>query len=725
MDSEGRPITEEGVIVGTVAYMSPEQAEGKKVDARSDIFSLGSVLYEMVTGQKAFQGTSKMSTLSAILHQEPKPVSGITPTIPADLEKLINRCLRKDPQRRWQNMADLKVALDELKEDSDSGRIQAVPARAGQLTPVRLVVVAVAVVVLVATGWYWLSSPRPTEPEAPMVPVPFTTYPGRQMTPSFSPDGNSVAFQKRTEGPGANWDIYIKQIGSESIRQLTTDRNDDLYPAWSPDGLSIAFLRDMGDGKAVVLIVPANGGREKRVAEVRAQDTPRAKIHNRNLCWYPDGKWLAVSCDQDSAEAPYAIFLLSPETHEKRRLTSPPKGTWGDADPAFSPDGRRLVFSRYATSVASEIYLVPVSADLSAEGEPKQLTYGNAYAVTPAWMSDGKGIVYCSGGSLWKISASGSAKPKPLPFTGGGTPAISLVGHRLVYEVLGGAEINIWRCQIPKGTEKTGAQSRFIASSQLKHLAQYSPDGKEIAYVSWDSGNPEIWICDSDGSNPLQLTHLGGPSPEFPRWSPDGQQIVFSMASAKQSRIYLIPAQGGQPKPLTQTQFNEQAASFSHDGKWLYFHSDRSGERQVWEMRPEGGEQVQVTRKGGFCPQESVDGKRLFYLKGKGGYLSELWTAPVGGGEESRVLGSVCGVNFDVKEHGIYYAEPKYAEDTVPENEATFLFYDFASGKPKPIATIRRPVMWGFSVSPDEHSIIYSQWEGGARDNLMLVENFR
>src|SRR5512136_1893954 len=150
VDGEGKPITEEGVIVGTVAYMSPEQAEGKKVDARSDIFSLGSVLYEMVTGQKAFQGASKMSTLSAILHQEPKPVSGITPAIPADLEKLINRCLRKDPQRRWQAMADLKVSLDELKEDSDSGRLQAAPVETRQFTLLRLVFVVVSVIALVA-----------------------------------------------------------------------------------------------------------------------------------------------------------------------------------------------------------------------------------------------------------------------------------------------------------------------------------------------------------------------------------------------------------------------------------------------------------------------------------------------------------------------------------------------------------------------------------------------
>ncbi len=168
--------------------MSPEQAEGRKVDARSDIFSLGSVLYEMVTGQKAFQGTSKLSTLSAILHQEPKPVSGVTPTIPADLEKLINRCLRKDPAKRWQTMADLKVALEELKEDAESGRLQAAPAAAQRFTHLRLVAAVFAVAVLVAAGWYWMSRQRAAGPEGPLTAVPLTSYPGCEMNPTKDPE---------------------------------------------------------------------------------------------------------------------------------------------------------------------------------------------------------------------------------------------------------------------------------------------------------------------------------------------------------------------------------------------------------------------------------------------------------------------------------------------------------------------------------------------------------
>ena len=264
-------MTEEGTIVGTVAYMSPEQAEGKKVDARSDIFSLGSVLYEMVTGQKAFQGTSKMSTLSAILHQEPKPVSGITQAIPADLERLINRCLRKDPAKRFQHMEDVKVALDELKEESDSSGLETagVAKRKPRHSLIRALGLATALLVLLAVagiGW-WFLRPTGSPPEASLAPAPLTSYPGSERDPSFSPDGNQVAFAWNGENQD-NWDIYIKLIGSESRLRLTSSPAEDRWPAWSPDGRSIAFLRYLPEGKAAVLLIPVLGGSERKLTEV-------------------------------------------------------------------------------------------------------------------------------------------------------------------------------------------------------------------------------------------------------------------------------------------------------------------------------------------------------------------------------------------------------------------------------------------------------------------------
>jgi serine/threonine protein kinase len=185
--------SEEGSIVGTIAYMSPEQAESKKIDARSDIFSFGAVLYEMLTGHRAFTGDTKLSTLASILNREPRPAALIVPDLPRELDRVLARCLRKDPARRFQTMADLKVALEELKEDSDSGRLTP-----GTVTPVgrkrRPALLAIAVLaVLVAAGTAWRVLSPSSKPLPPVRLVPLTTYPGSERFPTFSPDGSCGA----------------------------------------------------------------------------------------------------------------------------------------------------------------------------------------------------------------------------------------------------------------------------------------------------------------------------------------------------------------------------------------------------------------------------------------------------------------------------------------------------------------------------------------------------
>ena len=257
--------TEEGTIVGTVSYMSPEQAEGKKVDARSDIFSFGSVLYEMATGQQAFHGDSKMSTLAAILNQEPKPISQLVPGIPRDLEKIITRCLRKDPNRRFQTMADLKVTLDELKEESDSGTLAGTPPvvrparRPWVWAAAAMVVVAIAV-----AGWLFRGGSR--KPQAAPEVVPLTSYAGFERSPSFSPDGNQVAFSWNGEKQD-NFDIYIKLIGSPTPVRLTTDPADDIARPFRRMDAPSAFS---GCRKSVpaFIVIPSIGGPERIVAEV-------------------------------------------------------------------------------------------------------------------------------------------------------------------------------------------------------------------------------------------------------------------------------------------------------------------------------------------------------------------------------------------------------------------------------------------------------------------------
>jgi eukaryotic-like serine/threonine-protein kinase len=209
------PSTEAGAIVGTVAYMSPEQAEGKKVDSRSDIFSFGSVLYEMTTGRRAFQRDSKISTLSAILREDPKAASEVAEGTPKELERVIIRCLRKDPERRWQSMADIKVALTEIKEETESGSsLKGVEPVASQQRRSRRIWAASLSALLLgiggAIGWRWIRSSAEYS-MLPMRTLPFTSYPGQEITPAFSPDGNQVAFAWNGE-KGDHDDIYVKLI---------------------------------------------------------------------------------------------------------------------------------------------------------------------------------------------------------------------------------------------------------------------------------------------------------------------------------------------------------------------------------------------------------------------------------------------------------------------------------------------------------------------------------
>ena len=242
-----RPETEEGAIVGTVSYMSPEQAQGKPVDARSDIFSFGSVLYEMVTGRRAFQGDSKISTLAAIMSQEPGPIGAV---VPPEFEKLITRCLRKDPARRFQHIGDVKIALQELMESN---------SRHGSVKPLlrRWIWALAGLLVVVLGGAVWLLRDG-GQPSVSMEVTPFTSYPGEETYPSFSPDGNQVAFSWTGEKQN-NADIYVKQIGAATPVRLTSTPAADVSPAFSPDGRSIGFVRSLAT-HAVFVTIPSIGG---------------------------------------------------------------------------------------------------------------------------------------------------------------------------------------------------------------------------------------------------------------------------------------------------------------------------------------------------------------------------------------------------------------------------------------------------------------------------------
>ncbi len=243
MAAQESPHTEEGAIVGTVAYMSPEQAEGRKVDARSDSFSFGSLLYEMVTGRRAFEGASKMSTIAAILHKEPKAASELSPAVPMELEKIIARCLRKDAERRAQGIVDVKLALEELQEVSGSGKLSEQVAAVRPLArPRRMVAIAGVVALAVAAlglGW-WLVK-RPASAPARSEWLQITNLPDSVVQPALSPDGNMLTFIRGASSFNTPGQVYGKILPSGEPVQLTRDDRIKMSPAFSPDGSRIVY----------------------------------------------------------------------------------------------------------------------------------------------------------------------------------------------------------------------------------------------------------------------------------------------------------------------------------------------------------------------------------------------------------------------------------------------------------------------------------------------------
>jgi Tol biopolymer transport system component/DNA-binding winged helix-turn-helix (wHTH) protein len=543
--------------------------------------------------------------------------------------------------------------------------------------------------------------------------IPITSFPGSETQPAFSPDANQIAFV--WDGPQEdNPDIYVKLVDAGEPLRLTTNPAPDLNPVWSPDGRYIAFTR-AGAGGGIYL-VPALGGAERKLAEI----FPERPFSQLSLSYSPDGKYLAVA-DKTATMEPYSIFLLATETGEKRRLTFPPAGPEGDDSPAFSPDGRSLVFARSHSHVAGDLYVVPL-----AGGEPTRLTSDNSKTGGISWTADGREIVRASirGGViqyLWKVPLTGGAPERLSVFAPNlSHPSISRQGNRLAW-AQSMEDLSIWRVEINPATGQAGAPAKLIASSLGDFAPQFSPDGQKIAFGSRRTGRDEILVSDRNGANPIAIASLG----KFcgtPRWSPDGRQIVFDSQVADNWDIYVVGANGGQPRRLTTDPAEETCGSWSRDGRWIYFHSSRSGSLQIWKMPAEGGQAVQVTRQGGFEGFESPDGRYFYYAKGR--RAAGIWRIPVEGGAETLVLDhhrAGYWRHWAVTAQGIYFATAELPARPLIE------FFSFATGKVTLVATIEKQIQagyWGLAVSPDNRWVLYTQLDQRGSD-IMLMENFR
>jgi Tol biopolymer transport system component/DNA-binding winged helix-turn-helix (wHTH) protein len=383
--------------------------------------------------------------------------------------------------------------------------------------------------------WGVRDSGRQELPETAALPLqtaPLTSLPGREKAPTFSPDGDQVAFV--WDGEAGNDDIYIKVVGAGTPLRLTTNLAADRKPAWSPDGRDIAFVR-VSASESAIFVIPALGGTERKIATVSWSEY--WDIFGAALSWSPDGKFLAFS-DRPSQGRQAGVFVLSVDGSVKRKLTDPSPGSAEDLAPAISPDGRTVAFLRVASGGVSDIYLVPFDG-----GEPRRLTLDEAWLQRASaaghrtrrslvWVSDGRDLVFSSGGALsggtlWRVSASGG-KPERLSIGGDSAtyPAVSSRASRLAY-VHEWMDANIWRIEIRHPARSVSSPTKLIASTRHEAGPQFSPDGKRIAFHSNRSGSVEIWVYDADGRHPLQLTSLGSHS-GTPRWSP--RRVTITMA---------------------------------------------------------------------------------------------------------------------------------------------------------------------------------------------------
>jgi Tol biopolymer transport system component len=297
--------------------------------------------------------------------------------------------------------------------------------------------------------------------------------------------------------------------------------------------------------------------------------------------------------------------------------------------------------------------------------------------------------------------------------------SISRLGNRLVYSRYS-TDFDIWRTPGPNSSNKMSAATRLIASSQSDEEPQFSPDGRKIVFSSGRSGRQSIWVSDSDGLNPVELTSFNLSSVGSPRWSPDSRWIAFDSPKAGNWDIYVISADGGPARRVTTGPSNNVRPSWSRDGRWIYLGSNRTGDWQIWKVPAHGGAALQVTHRGGREAFESLDGNYVYYARrGSTG----IWKMPVGGGEETQVLNHGTQGLWGLSKEGIYFTD---LDDSVPP---VLKCYRFATRQVRTVKEFPKDTRFDvastvFSVSPDARWIIYAQLEHGGGD-LMLMENYR
>jgi Tol biopolymer transport system component len=578
------PPTSPGAMIGTVGYLAPEQARGDAVDHRADIFSLGAVLFEMLTGRRAFDGRSAAELLSSVLRDEPPPPSQTDPLVPKALDLIVLHCLEKRPDERFQSARDLAFHLGSLEGSvTQRGVVVPLPAPRRGRKELALGLAGLAAVAGAFAIGRWAGR-APAHDAAATAPLSFrqmTDLPGEERGARLGPAGTAFVYVKTVAG---NADIYHQRVGGRNPINLTPDSPDaDTTPAFSPDGAHVAF-RSERDG----------GG----------------------------------------------IFVMGSTGESVRRLT-----TFG-YDPAWSPDGTRIVFSSEDGSNAwSREGIGELSVVSVADGSVQRLpTAGDA--VQPSWSPNGHRIAYWglsgAGGQrdLWTIKAEAGGDPEAVRITEDTAvdfdPVWSPDGTALFFASERGGSMNLWRLAIDERSGQVLGEPRPLTTpSRISSSMSLSRDGSQLMYVSWDQRSTiqRLGLDPASGrvTDPPKAALRGSRVIYTHDTSPDGEWIAFSNQGVQED-LFVVRSDGTGYRQLTDDAFRDRGPRWSPDGEQIAFYSDRTGRYEIWSVKPDGSALKQLTKTTGesspWLPEWSPDGKRIAVIDNERTWIADL-TVPL------------------------------------------------------------------------------------------------
>ena len=698
------PLTSAGTVVGTIQYMSPEQIEGKEADARSDIFALGSVLYEMASGRRPFEGKSQISLASAILEKDPDPITSIKPMTPPALEYTVNTCLQKNPDERFQTAHDVKLQLQWIATSSSSTGMKAMPATAPPKRG-RLAWIVAAVFALAVIGFAAFSLTRPT----PWTQVTRTVINPPEKTalnlsgdaagpPVLSPDGTMLAFTAtKSDGTTAIW---VRPMNSLEAQPLRGSENA-VFPFWSPDSRSLGFF---ADGK--LKTIDLNGSSPQIIA-----DAP----FGRGGAWGPDGVILFSPATLNPLLRVYAnggpaveATKIDPSQHTSHR--------W----PFFLPDGKHFLYLaiNHTPSKWSNDMLYYASLD-GKENRPLFHSLSNAIYADGLLLFGRNDQLMAQpfDPSNGKLSGEAVTLAKGVlnDLTTWHLDASAFSGKLLVLGSGGAANWQLlW-------VDRDSKQITTIAEN-LPNLqrSMLSPQGDRIA-LEIDDGQSDIWVLDLARGVRTRLT-FGPISNESPAWSPDGKWIAYVSDSGGHAVLARKPADGSGPEeqlyPEDQLVFIGQ---WTHDGKYLIYARGPIGAQDLWALPLEGERKPWKLVPHGTNGEVSPDGRWLSYVSSESG-ASEAYVSAFRGQGKWQVSthGGVWAVwSRDGKQ--LYYMDPRLNLYTVPVTEAGGALQ---FGTPQVIISNWSTPQFFFDVSPDGKKILLDRISQQVSQSMTVITNY-